>query len=108
MIFAVEGFCDYPENVQCKLTTEQVESIQLPEPVFLYMTFDDAPASGGSNETMDALEEVDAKGTFFAYVKPWTDDEVSLKIRTWAPKLLQKEYHALAIDVKELTEILFT
>lgn len=48
--------CDWPFRVSCKLTLEQVESIRIPETVYLYYTVDDFPGYNfGVDKVLDAL-----------------------------------------------------
>lgn len=57
-------FCDHPDHVLCQLTTEEAENLRLPEPVTLYITFDDGPKPRGTEETLDALKDFGIKASF--------------------------------------------
>ena len=79
-MFSDEGSCDFPDDADCELTTAEAEALTLPEPTYIYLTFDDGPADG-TPETLDALAAEDIRATFFVNMNPrqnrtgWSTDE---------------------------------
>ncbi len=56
--------CDWPEQVDCKLTLENLRQLQVERPAKLYLTFDDGPKEG-TTQVLDALKQHAVSATFF-------------------------------------------
>jgi len=60
----IKAECDFPENVNCEISGEDIRKRQVPTGSYIYMTFDDGP-NEGTPYVLDALKEVGVRATFF-------------------------------------------
>jgi len=71
--FSADSQCDWPANVDCKVTVESVRKQQREDPTVVYLTFDDGP-NEGSPAVLDALAAAGVRATFFINAERLQED----------------------------------